>query len=662
MKKIVWFLLLLMTGGGLFAAYHYYVSPPESFQAIYLVPKNAIYIIETNEPIKTWQRISSSKAWKFLQTQPYFGALTSGANALDSLIQDNAELFDRFGSRNVLISAHNYKKTDYDFLFIVDIEKAAKLKFFQDYLTNLNGADFRVTQRAYHDVTINELYDKASHETLYLAFISNLLVCSYTNSLVEASIDQQAEPTIGRDMRFVEVDKQTDDDGLFKLYMQYGYLDEYMRCYLSDPNEYVNSLSKMLGYTGLSFSMDGDEWLSMSGATNINDSLNSYMKAMLESGRGELKAQEVIPQRTAFYLSLGVKNFADFHDRFEKVMQENSAKEYAEYQDNVSKVEGFLKISLKDNFIKWIGKEICFVQMQPQGLGRANEFAAVIHADNIEEAKTQMEFIGKQIRKRTPVKIREVDYKGYPIHYMAVKGFFKPILGNLFQKLDKPYFTYIDDYVIFSNHPQTLKSFIDDYEGKHSLAQSEKYQTFVNKFESSSNVFVYIQTPVLHANMKGFVSAETWTDVEKNKKYIVSFSEIGFQLTENGTLFDTRLLVHYEDPADHPVPELIASIDSTQLAPIDSSALLIDDADEDIYLEDLSAEKYTENYPDGAKKLEVTMKDGFRDGHYREYYPNGEVKIKGHYKSDQRSGTWKYYNESGKLIQRKKFEEGKEVD
>jgi len=659
MKKFLWLLFFIVTGGGLFAAYQYYLAPPDSFQAIYLVPKNAIYVIETSEPIKSWQKLSNSKVWKFLQTQPYFGELTSGTNALDSMINDNKELFDRFGSRHVLISAHNYKKTDYDFLFIVDIEQAGKLKFLEDYLTNLNRKPgYRVSQRQYKDIIISELFDRESRETLHIAFISNLLVCSYTNSLVEASIDQRSEPAIGRDNRFIEINKQVNDEGMFKLYMQYAYLDDYMRCYLSESNEYVNSLSKMLAYSSVNFDMDGDEWLSLTGATNINDSINSYMRAMLESGRGTLAAQEVIPQRAAFYVSIAVKNFADFHNRFEKAMLENNKPEYDEYQRNAGKVEGFLKISLKKNFIDWMGQEVCFVQMQPQGLGRANEFAAVIQADDIVEAKRQMEFIGKQVRKRTPVKIREVNYKGYPIHYMAIKGFFKPISGKLFQKLDKPYFTYIGDYVVFSNHPQTIKGFIDDYESKRTLAQSEDYKTFADKFESTSNVFIYIQTPVLHNNLKGFVSSETWQDAERNKKYIVSFPAIGFQLTDNETLFDTRLIIRYQEPSSAPDPVLLASTDSTQI--VLDSLRISDEEEEDIYIEDLSTEKYTEAYPDGQKKLEVSMRDGFRNGAYREYHPNGELKIKGRYKADQKQGTWKYYNEAGKLTDRKKFENGKE--
>ena len=148
-----------------------------------------------------------------------------------------------------------------------------------------------------------------------------------------------------------------------------------------------------------------------------------------------------------------------------------------------------------------------------------NEFAVIIRASDIDLAKTNLAFVSKQIAKKSPVKFKDVPYKGYLINYLAVKGFFKLFLGKLFQKLEKPYFTVIDDYVIFSNHPQTIKSIINDYEAGKTLAQFEPFNDFLGKFNTSSSIFVYVQTPVLHTNLKGFVSPATWTRVAENKPY-----------------------------------------------------------------------------------------------------------------------------------------------
>jgi hypothetical protein len=665
-KKSRWLLYTLLLGvlgtGGL-VAYKYFVSPNESFQAIYLIPKNAIYFIETDEPIRNWKQISRNPVWKHMRTQPYFGELTASANSLDSLLAQNTRLFDLFGSRHVLASAHVYRPNTYDFLFIVDLEKAAKLKFLQEYLTNLGTGAFRITRRNYEGQAITELYDKASRQTLYLTFVENLLVCSYVHTLVEAAIHQKEDPAIGRDFRYIDISRKVSTGGMFNVYMQYAFLDEYMRCYMSEGNEYISSLSRSLGFTGAAFDLKDDGQMKLEGYTNVNDSISPYLKAMLQSGKGKLSAQEIIPQRTAFYMSLSVDNFPTFYDNFTQLLKENS-KEYTEYMANLNRVEKFLKISVQDNFVKWIGQEVAFVQTQPVGLGKDNEFAVIIKARDVDEAKTNLAFVTKQVAKRSPVKFKDVPYKGYLINYMAVKGFFKLFLGKFFQKLDKPYFTVVGDYVIFSNHPQTIKSIISDYEAGKTLAKSEQFDDFFGNFKSSSNVFVYVQPPVLHTNLKGFVSPATWGRVEKNKPYIVCFPQIGLQLREEDGLFETRMLSGYRDPntalpQEEPAPALVDSSASDIGTPLPDPEVEVP-ADE-IVLDDLDVKEYVEKYPDGATKLEVTIKNGLRNGTYREYHPNGETKVKGHYKDDRKTGSWKYYDENGELTEKKEFENGREV-
>lgn len=663
MKKFLLFAAIVALGLIAYGLYTYFLAPSDNFRSIYLVPKDAVYIIQTNEPIKSWKKVSSSKIWQHMQQQPYFAELTSSANSLDSTIRNNEQLFDILGSRSITVSAHVYAPRKYDFLFIVDLEKASKLNFVQDYFTNLGGEGYLITSRAHRGNRIYELFDKEDKSTLYLTFIRNLLVCSYVNQLVEASINQQDEPVIGRDMHFIEMKQQVDEDGLFNIYLQYSGLDDLMRCYLAEEDEYINALSKSLYYTGLNVALDDDDWFSMKGVTNINDSVSSYLKAMLLSGKGELNAQKVIPQRTAFYMSLAVDNFPAFYDNFKALLKEDNAVEYAEYEKNVQQIEKFLKISLQDNFIKWIGNEVAFVQSQPKGLGKENEFAVVIKSTDKEEAITNLNFIARQIRKKTPVKFKEIDYKGYPINFLSVKGMFKVILGNFFKKLDKPYYTIIDDYVVFSNHPQTIKNFIDDYVTERTLDKSEGFNNFLNEFNTASNIFIYVHPPILHDNLKGFVSAETWANVKKNKDYIVCYPHIGFQMNEKNSMFETQFINTFKAPVFTEEVTPVAEQQSEASLPGDTlheeeTVKEEEEESDEIYLEDLDVKKHKETYADGSLKLEVDIRNGVKHGNYTEYYPDGKTKIKGKYRNDQKHGTFKYYDEEGKLKEKREYEEG----
>jgi hypothetical protein len=654
MKKFL--LLVIFVASMIIAGYALlgYLYPNQDYGALQLLPKNAVFIVETDEPVATWQKISNSKIWHHLRKQPYFAALTESANSLSQLIETNPELFNLLGSRTIVSSAHVYLPKEYDFLHIVDLESAAKLQFLQNYLTHLPVKGYKITQKDYKDYKISAFTNKQDGSVIYVTFVGNLLLCSFQSSLIEAAIDEKNEPTIAKDEAFIDISEKVHQAGLFRLYLHYAYLDNFYSCYAQD-NEHINKLSEQLQYTGANFTLDTKGTMTLRGFTNVNDSVGSFFKALLLSGRGQLAAHNVIPQRTAFYFSLNCNNFRKFYENLETVLKDNF-KEWDEYKYNIQKTEQFLGINLQKNFIDWIGQEISFVQTQPKGLGQDNEFAVIFKAKDIDQAKENLQFISNQIRKKAVVvKIKEVDYNGYKINYLAVKGFFKLFLGSFFEKLDKPYFTIIDDYVIFSNHPQTLKNLINDYVAGSTLAKDGEFEEFLGQFKSASNVFVYAKTPILHNNMRSLVAADTWQQMNKNRQYITCFRHIGMQLSsDDDEHFATQITSSFTDD-----PAKLQVVPPVPLVVLDSTAES-NEVDE-IVIDDLDADEKTENYPDGKQKMRVKIRNGMKNGTYREYHPNGELKVKGEYEDDQKNGTWKFYDEKGKLIAKKKYKKGKEI-
>ena len=657
----------------------------DQLQSLYLIPNDAIYIVELEDAVGGWKKVSEHPMWAHLRTNAYFAELTENANALDGFLKDNKILSKLVGKRTLLTSAHMYKHNDYDFLFVVDLQNEANLPI-QTALTSFVPKGYTLTKRAYKQTgyEILEFKDNATRDVLYMSFIKNNFVGSYRAKLLENAIDQLGAPVIGRDERYLEINRAVDMDGMFRIYFQYAFLDEYMKAYMSEPNEYVDAISEQIFYTGLNCDLTDDNIIKMDGYTNINDTIDSYLLAMLKSGKGGLDITKIAPQRTAFYMGLGFDSFLDFIENFEDLMKKTN-EDYEEYQGNIEKVEKFMKINLKEHFFGWVDDELAFIQTQPGKLGKNNEFAFVLKAKSGEEATENLKYVCNQVRKKTPVKFKEIDYKGYKINFLSVKGFFKLMLGKFFSKLEKPYFTVIDDYVVFSNHPQTLKSIIDDYEAKKTLAESEEFQKFKEEFNDESNVFFYVQTPVLHDNLKEFVSRETWTDLEKNKPYVVCFAHVGFQLAKDGDMFSTRMASLYQDPSA--VAENLKAIKfekglkngqfgevtvkgvngQDSVIKVDAGELIelveVDDvmAIEEISPDDLSADEYKEHYEDGTLKLQVGLKDGLKHGTYYEYHPNGQIKFKGKFYKDKKDGVWKEYDENGERINRVRYREGRDT-
>ncbi len=674
-KKILfWAITIGLVASVGWAVYNFIFDNDQGLKPIYLVPNDAIYIIETEEPVENWETISSSEVWSHLQKNNYFAELTYDANSLDTLFRANKTLFKVLGSRSLMISAHLYTKYKYDFLFVVDLKKVSILSQIKNYLSTLLSNDFSVSRRTYHGKEIVELYDKQSKETLYLAFVDNLLVTSYVHLLVEAAIDEQAEPDIGRDIHFLEVSKKIGKDDMFRLYLHYEYLDDYLQIYTGNKPDYLKSLSELMLFSGFSFDLTTDNLLVAKGYTNIQPDSISYLRVLQQSGEGEISIPEIAPQRTAFYLGLGFDKFSKFYQNLETLQQENPS-QFAEYTENYNKFEKFLDINIKKNFINWIDDEIAFLQMQSSGLGEKNEFAVVLKSSSGDEASKHLDFILKQIKKKTPVKFKQVDYKGYPINFLSVKGFFKLLLGKFFADLEKPYFTIIEDYVIFSNHPQTLKNIINDNIIELTLANAEDFETFTDQFDTKSTLFGYINTPILHQNIKSMVSASTRKDLISNKNFITCFSQVGFHMIPENEMFETKLVLQYQNPIN--LEKKMQFSEKPEVLMLDAFGKMVNNEPSDIMVTntvllkkvedeelinveeinpiDLSAKRHKEYYDDGNLKLEVPLKDGLKHGTYREYHESGTIKLKGKYRKDRQVGVWKAYDEDGNTVKRTKF-------
>jgi len=669
-KKIIITSILLFLGFLTYQVYVFYISPTNNLQSIYLIPKDAVYIVETQKPIDNLDKISQSEIWKHLQTNDYFNDLTKGLNKLDTLFNQKKKLFNIIGNRSLLISAHMYKEKAYGLFYVVDLQKISKLKLLKNNLKSFVNDNFRVSSRKYHSHEITEIYDKKSRETLSIAFIKNQLIASYVHKLVESSIDEFEEPIIGRDLNFIEINKKVGFDAMFRLYFQYDYLDDYMRYFSDKSNNIVSNLSKNLTYSGFNFNLKSNNVIFATGYTNTNQKTAGYLKALQKSGKGKRTIAKIAPKRTAFYLSFGFDSFAEFYTNFENIQKENS-KQFAIYQDNIDKIENLLKISIKDNFISWVDDEIALLQLQSSINKDENEIALVLKATEISKAKENLDFILKRIKKRTPVKFKTINYKEHQINFMSIKGFFKVLLGNMFDKFDKPYFTIIDDYVVFSNHPNTLKSIIDDYLNKETLSKSNDFQSFNNYFDKKSSVFAYINTPTLYKNLYAFADKNTKKKILKNKDYIICFPQIGFQFTPYDNMFESKFVVSYQDPEivknkdqyrNLPFigPATIQSQNNSNNTISSNQNLIVIDNDNlfkiaPINPNDLNADEYKINYTTGNIHIKVPLKNGMKHGMYRLYYPNGKIKLKGRFKKDKQTGTWRYYDVDGKLIAKKRF-------
>ncbi len=622
--KIFFYIILitLLAVAGRYA-YFYLWGDKNKSEALSIIPQDAIFIVETTDLTKAWNQISDSKVWAYLLQNPYFAEINESIDLLNKYLKKNNFADYILNNRELLVSAHMTSGKEWDFLFVLDLSKASVIK--NDLKKILRLVDgYNITQTDYKGNTVIELTDaKDPKSSIYISTLNNLLVVSFSGSLLENALEKHNKPSLVENNKFTEVNNNLGNKKLFRFWFNYSQLNNFSKVYSEEESETIKMLSKSLKFSALDINLE-DELLSFDGYTNL-DSAASYIKALSAVRPGKFQVFNIISDRSAMYLSLGFDNFYDFYDNLIEEYKKDKSGEIEDIAGNIQLLEKYLGISLKENFTDNIGNEIALVKLRPGLNTRLEDVVVAVHSSDIEKAKASWELITDRIGKRTIVKFKTENYKNFEIRILERRGFFKLFFGKLFNKLEKPYFTFIEDYMVFSNSLETLKTIIDDYTLGNTLSHQAEFQNFKDNFEAKSNLTIFIQTPKIYENLYYYSSAEDRPQIHKNKDFILSFAQFGFQLVSDGKMFKTKFIALHDPNA----------LNSDDLEKIEKETA------DDLYKDSIENLSFKIIFPPDSL-AENKDYHGFLHG-------TKDMEIEGRISNNQLNGVWKTYYASGNL-------------
>lgn len=626
MKKFlkIFFLIIILGAGG-FWVYIKFISPVVMKKSMTMVPNDAILVIETENLADAWTEISNSEVWNYLLKNPYFNELNGDFDMLNTYLKDNNLADFMLKKRSMIMSLHMISARDWDFLFVVDLQNLAQIKKIGLNRILKKAEGYKVKNRKYKDETIYELSDNENpSDIIYLIISDNQLVVSFTGSLIEKSIDQKNDNFWANNKDYNKVVSKLYGEELFRMYFNYKKLNDFSMSFLTEKSEIINMLSNSLTYTGFNIDLR-DEMLSFDGYTSV-DSVGSYVKALANIKPGKLSAWEIMPKQTAMYFSMGFSNFFDFYYNLTKQYEDGNAEDMEDIKENISKIERLLDISLHDDFFSWIGEEIAVVKLRPGKRTREEDVVIVIPANDIDNAKEGLDRIIKKVKRRTPLKFKPEDYKNFTIQSLEINGFFKLFLGKMFKDIEKPYFTFIENNVVFSNSLENLKSVIDSYITGNTLNKDIDFVNFKDEFANKSNISIFIRTPQIYQNLYYYSNAVDRKSIKENKEFILSFEKIGFQLvSESSDMFKTVFLAKHNPDA----------VKTDELEQMETKVT------ENMFREEVELKMFKIELPESITEIDTL---------YKEYYDGGKkLKFEGLIHNSNMTGTWKTYYESGNI-------------
>ncbi|EIM76053.1 hypothetical protein A3SI_11869 [Nitritalea halalkaliphila LW7] len=188
MKKISFILVALCF---LAAAFWLYRSLGGNKEENYsFIASDALFVLETQDPIRLWNRWSSMPYFETLEEFPAIRSAGEQLQALDSLLGGSGEVDALLKGQRFTASLHSVGKERFDFLYLLALADGKAERIIQQ-LERVLPEGVRLQARTYSGVTLYEVTQTGSDFSLSLAAVDNVLLVSYTSFLIEQAIRVQ---------------------------------------------------------------------------------------------------------------------------------------------------------------------------------------------------------------------------------------------------------------------------------------------------------------------------------------------------------------------------------------------------------------------------------------------------------------------------------------
>lgn len=677
-----WIILLALTVAMLVGGWLLIFRKADRYEVKQGIPRDAVFVVETPSFNHIHAQLHRNKIWSSLKEYPYFESYHTDLRLIDSLCEEHPVLRRLLTDRPFAISCHWTPPSDYDFLYVCDLGKLNVIQTLEGALSNL-FAKGKITRKG----PVTEVVTDSLK--FYYAIKANLLFFSFSRPLLSRAWEDCG----------TYVSEKKAPDGDLMLDLNHHRLGQLLQSLIHAGNLTVDSSA--WEKTTLTLRLK-DKGLYFKGKTIPNRKQFSVWNALNLVDGGKSYVKDIIGDHVAGYCSVCYSSFGELAAILLENYKLDRLEEYNRNLRTLNRLNNYLGVDLSAIFTSWVGNEMAVIKPAVDQENRLDNLVLAIRSKDIDLAQDQLNYLTEQINRKTPVKFRKMQYNGYTINYLSLKGFFQLFLGSLFQKFDKPYYTVLGDYVVFSNSASTLATMIKDYALGNTLAKDQKYNELMEQLGNNKNVYVYISSPETYEYLYRSLTPAQRTEFIKNKGAFQSFESVGFALSNVGSAYEVDVIANHNMNASEEyemkekgreLEEWANRIESGYYTVVIPDSIAVSVRGEYAYQTDeLSyAGKLSDGEPDGV--WNITDKHGraiaqyiykagkphgearffapdgvvlvqilYQEGKiasYKEFFQDGTLKTELQYNKGLKHGEARFYYSTGHLLGEGKYKKGR---
>lgn len=464
-SSIIALVVLLLAGTGFYYSQKYTVIHSNPIDAI---PSDAAFFIQVKNGADGLDQLKKSELFKLLDSDSSINEIEKSLKWVDSLAKSKDLANKIWSTKNIFISAHPTKATDFDFLYCLNLPRGTSSGNFISFIEDLCENKYSTSIREYEDVKIYEIM-KENESIFTFAISKGVIMFSRTSFLVEDAIRQLKNGiSFKKSNSFTLITKNIGNDESILLYVNHNGLHDLLTGFINNEREslreLINSICRWSRFS-LQFKKSA---LQLEGVSSSSDTLDLFHTIKYQTVV-QSKAATVASSRTSIFIDICTSNISKCFEGMR-----NNETFFVNKQKSIKIIDSLnqkLKIDHSKLMTSWNSKEVALLITEPGSLNLENNTYALMYTENPLDAISSLEKIQYASGKN---KYSE-KYRSHSINHINEDALVPLFFGKLFIDIQQTYFTSIKSFIIFGNSPSVLKSFIDDYEDKKTLDQEEDF-------------------------------------------------------------------------------------------------------------------------------------------------------------------------------------------
>ncbi|MBN2349359.1 MAG: DUF3352 domain-containing protein [Bacteroidales bacterium] len=518
------------------------------------IPHDAAVIVKINNYHEFFNKVTiNSKLWEQLNLLPSINRLDKQVRFLDSLLLKNNH------ARKLLLNTPSYMSIHYtgrakiSYLHTISLPKGVTARQINDLITGLTDKSGEITQRKYEG---KEIFDvRFFHENAVNSFSysinEGLVMLSFSSILLEDAIRQAGlSKNILSDAGFRKVLSTAGKNVVANIFINYNYFPKLLSVFVGQPDKAeVRGLNYLAEWTELDVNLNNEVML-LNGFTFANDSIQKLVNLFLNQTPQKISIPKILPIQTSTFVAVGFENSTSYFEKYEQFLK--SEGKLAVYQKNLDLMKTRYGIDVKDLFLSITDNEFCYVITNDQTKNKGSNFLFIIKTKSSSLAEKKLKLLSEAAAKKENINSAALsrqfsldDETKYTISKIPVENLLMNVYGGFFDKIENPYYTFQNNYVIFCNSEAVLQEVLHSNVLHKTLVNDITYKKFSDNLAARSNVLLYSNLNRSVFAFSNFLDKKLIKNWETNIGVFQKVQALGIQLNSSGDKLYTNLALHY---------------------------------------------------------------------------------------------------------------------